>query len=70
MHLLTGDEIKRIRKCLGKSVTELAMLIGMSKSIVSLVENGKRQASLRMLLELNKLPNIDWKFVKEGDNNQ
>ncbi|MBE9224093.1 helix-turn-helix transcriptional regulator [Phormidium sp. LEGE 05292] len=57
--MLTGEEVRRLRTEKGLSVTKLAELAGLAKSMVSMIETGKRpitaqtQKRLTQALEIN-----------------
>ncbi|NES97774.1 MAG: helix-turn-helix transcriptional regulator [Desertifilum sp. SIO1I2] len=57
--MLTGEEVRKLRTAKGLSVTKLAELAGLAKSMVSMIETGKRpitaetQKRLGQALEMN-----------------
>lgn len=51
---IIGDTVRFKRKDLGYSLTGFAGKIGVSKSYLSEIENGKRSPSLRLLIVLDK----------------
>ena len=69
-----GKHIQRIRKGLGISLDELASRCDVDKSNLSLIENGKKDYAITILLELSrgldkhpKLLNEDFDFLKDWD---
>jgi len=64
------DVIKQIRKKYGLSMTELAKGLGMSLSLVSLIESGKRRLSRRALLYLYHLENTEINEVSKNTQNE
>ena len=49
---LVGSRLRRVREQRGLTLTEVAVLAGMSKSTLSRLETGQRRASLELLLPL------------------
>ncbi|MFB2839330.1 helix-turn-helix domain-containing protein [Floridanema evergladense] len=52
--LLTGEEVRKLRIAKGLSVTKLAELAGLAKSMVSMIETGKRPITAQTQKRLNQ----------------
>jgi len=62
---LLGNEIRKLRKARGKSISEVALTIGRSVSFISQLERGNAEAAiadLRAMAQLFSVP-LGWFFV-------
>lgn len=61
-----GDRIKKRRSDLNWTQEFLAQKVGISKSFLSDLENGKRSVSAENLLEISKVLSLSLDFLMEG----
>ena len=60
------NRIKELRESLGKSQSELAKDLGLSRNYISLVENGNRNLSEQSQKVLCTLYNVNEEWLKSG----
>jgi DNA-binding XRE family transcriptional regulator len=58
LETILGLEVRRLRKSIGLTITELGAAAGISPGMISKIENGSKSPSLRTLYALAKAVNV------------
>lgn len=61
------NRITKIRKISGKNQDEFAAIMGISKNYVSLIENGKKTPSDRLIADICREFNINEEWLRTGE---
>jgi len=59
---LIGKKIRDARRSLQMKQSTLAKTVGLSKSEISRIENGKRETGIFKLIEISKALNVEMKY--------
>lgn len=62
---MVKDKIRKYREKLNLTKTEFAKQLNVSTSFLSAVENGKKQASMKLINKLTEITNYDYEFWTE-----
>lgn len=61
-----GANLRDIREVMGMEQQELARSTGVSSSTISLIESGKRDPSLKVLIQIRRALNVSWAGLLRG----
>ncbi|XKE65987.1 helix-turn-helix domain-containing protein [Jeotgalibacillus malaysiensis] len=61
---MTGKQLKMLRVTIGMKQSELARLLKVSQTLISLIENGQRVMTDKQIEQVNKIFKIRYRFFK------
>jgi len=68
--LFIGPRLRRIRRELGQSQTQMAERLGISPSYVNLIERNQRPVTAQILLRMAEVYDVDLRGLAAGDDDR